>query len=143
MPDGGLDAEKWLREHNLCALATGRRDGSPQLSLVSYAYDGEDIVISTATDRPKWLNSRRQPRVAVLVQDGRQYVLVYGRAEYIESDPERLALTKRVPGYQRRLERGRAKRREAGDLAGHPGEDRPALLAQEGAVSSWRTRSTN
>ena len=44
MPDGGLDAEKWLREHNLCALATGRRDGSPQLSLVSYAYDGEDIV---------------------------------------------------------------------------------------------------
>ena len=105
MPDGGLDAEKWLREHNLCALATGRRDGSPQLSLVSYAYDGEDIVISTATDRPKWLNSRRQPRVALLVQDGRQYVLVYGRAAYIESDPERLALTKRVPGYQRRLER--------------------------------------
>ncbi|TMC52029.1 MAG: hypothetical protein E6J26_09395 [Chloroflexi bacterium] len=92
VPDGGLDAEKWLREHNLCALATGRRDGSPQLSLVSYAYDGEDIVISTATDRPKWLNSRRQPRVAVLVQDGRQYVLVYGRAEYIESDPERLAV---------------------------------------------------
>ena len=105
MPDGGLDAEKWLREHNLCALATGRRDGSPQLSLVSYAYDGEDIVISTATDRPKWLNSRRQPRVALLGQDGRQYVLVYGRAEYVESDPERLALTKRVPGYQRRLER--------------------------------------
>jgi len=105
LPEGGLDAEKWLREHSLCTLATGRRDGSPQMSLVSYHYDGKDIVISTTSDRPKWLNSKRLPRVALLVQDGRQYALVYGRAEHVESDPNRLALTKRVPGYQRRLER--------------------------------------
>jgi len=105
MPEGGLDADKWLRDHSLCTLATGRRDGSPQLSLVSYQYDGKDIVISTADDRAKWLNSKRLPRVSLLVQDGRQYVLVYGPAEHVESDPERLELTKRVPGYQRRLDR--------------------------------------
>lgn len=105
MPEGGLDADRWLREHVHCSLATSRRDGSPQLSLVSYQYDGKDIVISTASDRAKWLNSQRQPRVSLLVQDGRQYVVVYGRAEHITSDPERLDLTKRVPGFQRRLDR--------------------------------------
>lgn len=105
MPEGGLDADKWLREHALCTLASGRRDGSPQLSLVSYFYDGKQILISTASDRAKWLNSQRQPRVSLLVQDGRQYVVVYGRAEHVRDDPERLALTKLVPGYQRRLDR--------------------------------------
>ncbi len=105
MPEGGLDADKWLRDHSLCSLATGRKDGSPQLSLVGYGYDGRDIVISTTSDRPKWLNSKRQPKVALLVQEGRQYVLVYGRAEHIESDPERIEAMRRIPSFKRRLER--------------------------------------
>ena len=105
MPEGGLDADKWLREHSLCSLATGRRDGSPQLSLVGYGYDGHDIVISTTSDRPKWINSKRQPKLALLVQDGRQYVVVYGRAEHIDSDPERIEAMKRIPSFKRRLER--------------------------------------
>ncbi|HLG71176.1 MAG TPA: TIGR03618 family F420-dependent PPOX class oxidoreductase [Chloroflexota bacterium] len=105
MPEGGLDGDKWLREHNLCTLATGRRDGSPQQTLVSYHYDGKDIVISTCSYRPKWLNSKRQPRVSLLVQEGRQYTVVYGRAEHVENDPERLELTKRAPGWNRRLAR--------------------------------------
>ena len=105
MPEGGLDGDKWLSEHALCTLATGRRDGSPQLSLVSYAYDGHQILISTSFDRAKWVNSKRTTKVSLLVQDGRQYVVVYGRAEHVEHDPQRLELTKKVPGYQRRLER--------------------------------------
>lgn len=105
MPEGGLDADKWLREHSLCSLATGRKDGSPQLTLVGYGYDGRDIVISTTSDRPKWLNSKRQTKVALLVQDGRQYVLVYGKAEHVESDPERLDAMRRIPSFKRRIER--------------------------------------
>ncbi len=89
----------------MCALATARRDGSPQLSVVSYGYNGQDIVISTTSTRSKWLNSKRQAKLALLVQDGRQYVVVYGRAEHIESDPARLEAMKRIPSYQRRLER--------------------------------------
>jgi PPOX class probable F420-dependent enzyme len=100
--EGFLDGEKWLREHHLCALATGRRDGSPQLSLVTYQYDGKDIAICTCSDRPKWFNSKRQPRVSLLVQDGRQYVLVYGRAEHVTEDPERLDLIMRIPTFERR-----------------------------------------
>ena len=105
MPDGGLDGDKWLREHSLCTLATGRRDGSPQQTLVSYHYDGNDIIISTCSDRPKWMNSKRQPRVSLLVQDGRQYTVVYGQAQHVESDPERLELTKRVGGWKRRVDK--------------------------------------
>ena len=39
------------------------------------------------------------------MQDGRQYVLVYGRAEHIESDPERIEAMRRIPSFKRRLER--------------------------------------
>ncbi len=90
------EQETFLREHDLCVLATGRRDGSPQVSTVYYHFDGTDIVISATTDRWKYINAMRQPRVAVLVNDGRRQLIVYGRAEGVPNDPERLQLTRRV-----------------------------------------------
>jgi PPOX class probable F420-dependent enzyme len=94
------EADQYLREHDLGTLATGRRDGSPQLALVYYHSDGQDIVISTRLDRPQWINSRRQPRVALLVQDGRKYVLVYGSAEHVTTDPARLNATRRIAFFR-------------------------------------------
>ena len=38
----------------------------------------------------------RQPRVAVLVNDDRRQCIVYGRAERVPDDPERLQLSRRV-----------------------------------------------
>ncbi len=90
------EQDKFLREHDLCVLATGRKDGSPQVSTVYYHFDGTDIVISATTDRWKYINAMRQPRVAVLVNDGRRQCIVYGRAVGVEDDPERLQLTRRV-----------------------------------------------
>ena len=103
------DAEQiFLRQHGYCVLATGRRDGSPQQCVVRYSYDGVDFIISTLHDRPQWLNSKRQPRVSLLVVDGRRYVLVYGRAEHIESDPARLDATRsRTVGYAEHVAAGR------------------------------------
>jgi PPOX class probable F420-dependent enzyme len=74
----------YLTERQLCVLGTGRRDGSPQLSLVTYLFDGERLLISVTTDRAKYWNAKRQPRVAVLVPDGRQQVIVYGSAAVLE-----------------------------------------------------------
>src|SRR5690242_9240973 len=119
-----IDADKWLREHHLCTLATGRRDGSPQLTLVSYEWNGKDIAICTTSDRPKWLNSKRQPRVALLVQDGRQYVLVYGRAAHVEEDPERLELIMRIPSFERR----RAKYPNEADLIAALNEEKRVAI---------------
>lgn len=92
----GPAQERYLREHVWAVLATGRRDGSPQVSMIAYDYDGRDIAISIKSYTAKWKNVLRQPKVALLVHDGRKQLIVYGRAEPISQDPERLELTKRV-----------------------------------------------
>lgn len=48
-------------------VATVQPDGSPQLSVVWVARDGDDVLISTTVGRRKERNLRRDPRVTVLV----------------------------------------------------------------------------
>lgn len=71
----------------LCVLATIRRDGRPQLSQVTYAYDRErDLIRVSVTDsRAKTANLRRDPRGTVLVQDagGWAYAAAEVRAEVL------------------------------------------------------------
>ncbi len=74
----------YLAAHQLCVLGTGRKDGSPQLSTVTYLYDGERLLTSITKDRAKYWNVLRQPRVSVLVPDGRAQVIVYGSGEILE-----------------------------------------------------------
>lgn len=98
MPEPVLteEMEAFLREQKIAAFATGRKDGSPQLSHVVYDYDGTDIVISIKSYTAKWHNALRQPRVAMLVHEGRKQLVIYGRAEAIADDPDRIDLTARV-----------------------------------------------
>lgn len=102
MPIAGMTEaqDAFLRQHDLCVLATGRKDGSPQVSTVYYHFDGADIVISATTDRAKYVNAMRQPRVALVINDGRKQCIVYGRAEGVPNDPERLELAKRVRAHR-------------------------------------------
>jgi PPOX class probable F420-dependent enzyme len=86
----------FLSENHIAAFATGRRDGSPQLSHVAYDFDGQDIVLSIKSYTAKWHNALRQPRVALLVHEGRKQLVVYGEAEAISEDPERAELSVRV-----------------------------------------------
>ena len=90
------DQYQYLRDHSLAVLGTGRRDGSPQLSMIIYDYNGEDLVISVTSDRAKWKNAMRQPSVALLVPDGRRQLIVYGAVTGIETDPDRSNGTKRI-----------------------------------------------
>ena len=69
-------------------LATLRRDGRPQLSVVTYTWypddDGRQLVrISTVHGRAKVANLRRDPRASFLVTDesGWSYAVVEGRVE--------------------------------------------------------------
>jgi len=86
----------YLSDHTLAVLATGRADASPQVSTVMYDYDGENILISIKSYTAKWKNALRQPRVALCINEGRKQMIVYGQAECIDSDPERVELTRRV-----------------------------------------------
>jgi len=89
-----MDPDTFLRERVWAVLATGRRDGSPQQSMVGYVVDHEGrIVVSVKSYTAKWKNALRQPRVSLVVPDGRAHLVVYGEAEPIDRDPERAELT--------------------------------------------------
>ena len=90
--------DAFLKDHRLMVLATTGTDGAPKVSTVLYHYDGDDIVISSKQYTAHTRNVRRQPTIGFVVNDGRAQLIVYGRAEVLENDPERLDLTKRVMG---------------------------------------------
>ena len=90
------EQQDFIAERRVAAFATGRRDGSPQLSHVVYDFDGKTIAISVKSYTAKWHNALRQPRVALLIHQGRKQLVIYGRAKAVSKDPERIELTARV-----------------------------------------------
>lgn len=65
-------------------LATLKKDGRPQLSVVSYAYDKAERVIrvSITADRAKTRNLRRDPRATFMVHpESYRYAVFDGDAE--------------------------------------------------------------
>jgi len=72
-----------LGRSGLGVLVTIKRDGRPQLSNITYLYDGERIRISLTDGRAKTKNLRRDPRASLYVNGprGRSYVVVEGKAE--------------------------------------------------------------
>ncbi|HYF46499.1 MAG TPA: TIGR03618 family F420-dependent PPOX class oxidoreductase [Acidimicrobiales bacterium] len=88
------EAAAFRDAHVWAVLATGRRDGSPQQSMVGYAVDDEGrLVVSAKAYTAKWRNALRQPRVSLTVADGREHLVVYGTAEAVAHDPLRAELT--------------------------------------------------
>lgn len=92
-PPHAEDQLGFLRAHSQAVLATGRRDGSPQLSTVVYAVDGAHVLVSTKRNTAQVRNAARRPRVALAVNDGHAQLVIYGHAETIEHDPQRAELT--------------------------------------------------
>ena len=85
---------RFAQDHQWAVLATGRRDGSPQQSMVGYLLDDAGrIVISVKSYTAKWHNALRQPNVSLVVPDGREHLVVQGTAEAIDADPLRAELT--------------------------------------------------
>lgn len=73
-------------------VATLNKDGSPHLTTLWFAVVDGDLVFETFTKSQKVVNLKRDPRIAVLLEDGLQYnelrgVSINGRAE-LHSDPE-------------------------------------------------------
>jgi len=52
-----------------CQLATMMPDGTPQVTPVWCEFDGEHVVINSAKGRVKDRNMRRNPNVAISIQD--------------------------------------------------------------------------
>jgi nitroimidazol reductase NimA-like FMN-containing flavoprotein (pyridoxamine 5'-phosphate oxidase superfamily) len=77
-------AQEFLKERRLGVLATQRRRGGPQMSILSYRFDGKDVVISTGSETAKVKNIRKRPGISLAVTDGPRCVVVYGEARLLE-----------------------------------------------------------
>lgn len=77
-------AEQFLKDHGLGVLATSRKSGMPQQTIVGYQFDGADLVVSTGSDAAKVKNIRRQPLVSMAVTDGPTCVVVSGEARLLQ-----------------------------------------------------------
>jgi PPOX class probable F420-dependent enzyme len=97
------EARAFLKDHHNAVLATFRRDGRPQLSVVGATVDEQGrVIISTRQTAMKTKNLRRDPRVSVIVMSPGFYgewAQVEGTAEIVEQ-PEALDL---LVDYYRRM----------------------------------------
>ena len=80
-------ARAFLNEKHFAVLATINTDGTPQLTTMWYLLEGDTIVMNTKAGRIKERNMRRDPRIAICVEDGYNYVTISGNVEMID-DPE-------------------------------------------------------
>ena len=80
-------ARAFLNEKRFAVLATINSDGTPQLTTMWYLLEGNTIVMNTKAGRIKERNMRRDPRIAICVEDGYNYVTISGTVEMID-DPE-------------------------------------------------------
>jgi hypothetical protein len=95
MADISPEVEKYLKEHTLCVFATGRKDGSPQQSLIGYQFDGKQFLLGGQATSFKMKNLARNNRASMAVIDGRGEVLVYGTCELVEDPDEMTKLQER------------------------------------------------
>ena len=90
------EQDEYLRRHRWAVLSTIRGGGSPQVSMVAYDFDGDDLVVSCRRATAKFANAARDPRVVVTIVDGRSYLAVAGTAEVVTEGMRLLDLTARL-----------------------------------------------
>ena len=83
------DVRQALSSGHLAHLVTLNKDGSPQVTPVWVDYDGKHVRFNSALGRVKDKNVRRDPRVAMSIQDPAnpyRYLQVRGRVVEITQD---------------------------------------------------------
>lgn len=81
----------FLDAPRLATLSTVDPDGAPHQAVVWYSLDGDSLLINSRAGRRWPENLRRDPRLAIAVNDTERryhWVGVKGRAELIRSGPE-------------------------------------------------------
>ncbi len=122
-----LPAEGWWRDFidalpaRTAKLATVRADGRPHVAPVWVARDGDDLLFTTGADTAKGRTLRRDPRVAVCLDDEAppfDFVILEGVAEISEDPAQLLAWATAIGGRYM----GEDRAEEFGRRNGVPGE---------------------
>jgi PPOX class probable F420-dependent enzyme len=91
-------ADAFLRETRIAKLATLKADGSPTIVPVWFEWDGAVARVFTSPDSPKVGRIRRDPRVALSVEEGvgarERWVTIEGTATLAQEGG--LALARRL-----------------------------------------------
>ena len=84
----------FLKENEVCRLATVSKEGAPQVTPVIYAMDGDSFVIAVDYGTKKLKNVKANPRVALVVDKLRptKAVTIEGTCKVYERGAEYLRL---------------------------------------------------
>lgn len=82
----------YLSGHRTGVLATTKKSGGPQQTLIAYHFDGNDLAISTRAPTQKAKNISVRPEVSLAVTDGPKQLIVYGAARIVRDEAEVLRL---------------------------------------------------
>jgi PPOX class probable F420-dependent enzyme len=82
------EQQQLIDEEKIGVLGTVRRDGSPQLTPVNFAYEDGRFLFSTTRDRVKYHNVRRNANVSFCLAKAGwyPYFTVYGKATIEEQN---------------------------------------------------------
>jgi PPOX class probable F420-dependent enzyme len=83
---------EYLRGHRTGVLATTKKSGGPQLTLIAYQFDGTTLAISTRAPTQKAKNLSVRPETSLAVIDGSKQLIVYGAATIVRDEAEVLRL---------------------------------------------------
>jgi PPOX class probable F420-dependent enzyme len=84
----GAGIAEYLTSHRTGVLATSKKSGAPQLTLIAYHFDGTNFAISTRAPTQKAKNIARRPEVSLAVIDGQRQLIVYGEAIIVRDEAE-------------------------------------------------------
>jgi PPOX class probable F420-dependent enzyme len=130
-----------LDECKSLQVATLDKTGAPHLTTVWFAYDDGAYLFETYGKSQKVVNLRRDPRVAVLAEQGTSYdqlrgVSVQGRAEVVDGRERLLALMQVIVARNHRgLDEG-----EVEKIAASMAEKRVVVVVRPDKVISWDHR---
>lgn len=99
VPSSHLDI---LDKKGFAHWATTGPDGEPHSSPVWYDWDGEQILISQTTQRQKYRNVQKDPRIALSITDPDnpyRYLEVRGEVVSIEIDEDNAFINKMAKKY--------------------------------------------
>jgi len=73
-------AVEFLKGKHFAKIATIKSNGYPHVTPVWYMLEDGKIIVNTTTERVKYRNIQRDPRVSFLVDDGYPYIMILGKA---------------------------------------------------------------
>ncbi len=114
-------------------LATVRDDGRPHVVPIWFTLRDDHLVFNTHSSSVKAQNMRREPRVAVTVDDQAppySFVTIEGVATLTDADPELLEIATDIGGRYMGADRAE----EYGARNGVPGRGRRASLDRQGLL---------